>query len=113
MTSPPREIEVECPQCGQVYVDWYRPSINLTLDDFDEEYLEGATTSPATCCQVRRRVNGEMFGWSRRPLLYRSATSPDLGHWRRKASRQAKATPYERGRIRLPYKGGRLLVYCR
>ena len=43
MTSPPEEIEVECPECGQVYSDWYRQSVNLTLDDFDEEYLEHAT----------------------------------------------------------------------
>ncbi|HUT09378.1 MAG TPA: hypothetical protein VMY42_02690 [Thermoguttaceae bacterium] len=40
MTSPPEQIDVECPKCGQVYSDWYRPSINLTLDDLDDEYLE-------------------------------------------------------------------------
>ena len=50
MTSPPREIEVKCPKCGRVYEDGYRPSINLQLDDFDEEYLEQATTSTCPHC---------------------------------------------------------------
>lgn len=44
MTSPPKEIEVTCPDCGHFYRDWYRPSINLSLDDFDDEYLEETTT---------------------------------------------------------------------
>ena len=50
MTSPPEQIEVECPKCRQVYSDWYRPSINLTLDDFDDEYLEAASTSTCPEC---------------------------------------------------------------
>jgi len=47
VTSPPRKITVECPKCATRYDDWYRPSINLDLDDFDEEYLRRAST--ATC----------------------------------------------------------------
>lgn len=54
MTSPPEEIEVECPKCRQVYADWYRPSINRTLDDFDDEYLEAASTS--TCPECSHKV---------------------------------------------------------
>ena len=54
MTSPVEEIEVECPSCGHVYTDWYRPSINRTLDDFDDEYLEAATTS--TCPECDHKV---------------------------------------------------------
>ena len=27
-------------RCGHIYEDWYRPSINLSLDDFDDDYLE-------------------------------------------------------------------------
>lgn len=54
MTSPSYKIEVQCPQCGKVYEDWYRPSINLTLDDFDEEYLEEAST--ATCPECGLKV---------------------------------------------------------
>lgn len=47
MTMPPEEITVTCPECGNVYEDWYRGSINLQLDDFDDEYIEKAST--ATC----------------------------------------------------------------
>ena len=37
MTSPPREITVTCPDCGHIYEDWYRPSINLSLDSFVDD----------------------------------------------------------------------------
>ena len=55
MTSPPKQIEVECPACGTVYTDWYRPSINLALDDFDEDYLRRAST--ATCPECSHTVD--------------------------------------------------------
>jgi hypothetical protein len=47
MTSPPQEITVKCPKCGKVYEDWYRASVNLMLDDFDDDYLDEC--SSATC----------------------------------------------------------------
>jgi len=47
MTSPVEEIRVECPRCRHQYDDWYRPSVNLDLDDFDDDYLRRAST--ATC----------------------------------------------------------------
>ena len=47
MTSPIEKIMVQCPKCGNDYEDWYRASINLMLDDFDEDYLRQAST--ATC----------------------------------------------------------------
>jgi ribosomal protein S27AE len=50
MTSPPRQIKVECPRCGSSYEDWYRPSINLNLDDFDEDYLRQASTATCPTC---------------------------------------------------------------
>ena len=37
MTSPVVEIEVTCPDCGHSYQDWYRPSINLSLDSFVDD----------------------------------------------------------------------------
>jgi uncharacterized Zn finger protein len=53
MTSPVTKIEVECPRCASVYEDWYRASINLNLDDFDDEYLrEAATATCPTCGHV-------------------------------------------------------------
>ena len=39
MTSPIEQIEIRCPKCGTDYKDWYRASINLMLDDLNEEYL--------------------------------------------------------------------------
>lgn len=53
MTSPPQNIEVKCPKCGHVYSDWHRPSINLTLEDFDDEYLEAASTSICPECHYK------------------------------------------------------------
>ena len=53
MTSPPESIKVECPDCGHQYFDWYRPSINLSLDDFDDDYLEEASTTTCPECGVK------------------------------------------------------------
>ena len=33
MTTPPKEIEVECPACGHSFVTWHRPSVNLSLGE--------------------------------------------------------------------------------
>lgn len=54
MTSPPEDITVRCPSCGRLFEDWYRPSVNLQLDDFDEEYMREATT--ATCPECRTQT---------------------------------------------------------
>ena len=48
MTSPPAQVTVECPRCGHVYRDWWRPSINLDLDEFDDAYLDKASPTRAT-----------------------------------------------------------------
>ena len=52
MTSPPEWITVECPRCGVLYRDWHRASINLDLDDLDEEYLRQATTARCPSCKL-------------------------------------------------------------
>jgi hypothetical protein len=36
---------------------WYRPSINLTFDDFDDDYIETATTSTCPECGHKVRHN--------------------------------------------------------
>jgi DNA-directed RNA polymerase subunit RPC12/RpoP len=62
MTSPPREIEVVCPKCGHEYKDWYRPSINSTLDPEmagDEDDMSEATS--ATCPECGHRVPIEVL----------------------------------------------------
>lgn len=50
MTSPPEQIEVECPECGVIYEDWYRPSMNLDLDPFDAADIREATTGTCPGC---------------------------------------------------------------
>lgn len=53
MTSPPRDINVVCPQCGNQYQDWSR-SVNLDMDDFDSDYLDQC--SSAVCPQCKYKV---------------------------------------------------------
>jgi hypothetical protein len=53
MTSPPEIITVECPECGERYLDWYRPSINLMIEQFDEDYLDAAASATCTACGHR------------------------------------------------------------
>jgi uncharacterized protein (UPF0212 family) len=50
MTSPPQEIRVKCPKCGNVFGDWYRPSVNLMLDDFDDDYLDECSSATCPAC---------------------------------------------------------------
>lgn len=50
MTSPPKQITVECPKCDHEYRDWCRPSINLDLDDFDQAEIDEATTTRCPRC---------------------------------------------------------------
>ena len=55
MTSPIEEITVECPKCGRSYEDWYRASVNLDLDPFDDKYLGNCST--ATCPHCQHKVD--------------------------------------------------------
>lgn len=43
-----------CPECKHQYQDWTRESINLDLEDFDDEYLDAA--SSAVCPQCGHKV---------------------------------------------------------
>jgi uncharacterized protein (UPF0212 family) len=54
MTSPVETITVKCPKCGNVFKDWYRASVNLMIDDFDDEYLDEC--SSAICPQCGYKV---------------------------------------------------------
>ena len=55
MTSPIEDITVQCPKCGHLYKDWFRGSVNLDLDDFDEDYLDQC--SSATCPECQHKVS--------------------------------------------------------
>ena len=59
MTYPIEEITVQCPNCGHLYQDWTRASVNLDLDDFDEEYLEQCET--ATCPECHYKIDLDLF----------------------------------------------------
>jgi ribosomal protein L7/L12 len=56
MTMPPEEISVECPGCGLWYDSVYRPSMNLMLDDFDDEYIERMSTATCPSCGCKARL---------------------------------------------------------
>ena len=50
MTSSPKEITVTCPDSGHAYEDWYRQSFKLSLDYFDDDYLDQTTTTTCPEC---------------------------------------------------------------
>ena len=54
MTSPIEDITVQCPKCGNLYEGWYRGSVNLDLDPFDDEHLDQC--SSATCPECQHKV---------------------------------------------------------
>jgi ribosomal protein L7/L12 len=56
MTMPPEEISVECPECGLWYDSWYRPSMNLVLDNFDDEHIERMSTATCPSCGCKARL---------------------------------------------------------
>ena len=60
MTSPIEDITVQCPKCGNLYEDWYRGSVNLDLDPFDDEYLDQC--SSATCPECQHKVTCTLGG---------------------------------------------------
>jgi hypothetical protein len=57
MTSPIEPVRVTCPECGEAYEDWYRASINLTLDDFDDAYVAEASSAKCPTCGFRVRFD--------------------------------------------------------
>lgn len=50
MTSPCTQVEVRCPQCHKIYQDWYRASVNLSLDNFDDNYLDQCSSAVCPHC---------------------------------------------------------------
>ena len=55
MSSPVENIMVRCPGCMHEYEDWHRASLNLALDNFDDDYIREAST--ATCPNCGKVVN--------------------------------------------------------
>ena len=58
MTSPIEIITVLCPICKEEFLDWYRPSINLSLgEEWTEEALEMASSVDCPTCGLRQQVS--------------------------------------------------------
>lgn len=51
-----------CPKCDTKYEDWCRPSINLGMDDFDDEYMMKATTATCPTCDHRVQLDTLIVG---------------------------------------------------
>ena len=56
MTTPIEQITVECSGCGHRYEDYHRRSMNLSLDDFDDDYIEQMSTTTCPECGVKRSI---------------------------------------------------------
>src|SRR5262249_61550859 len=82
MTMPPEEISVECPECGLLYDSVYRPSMNLMLDNFDDEYIERMSTATCPSCGCKARLGvlvvnpPATFELRRRTARYRPKREP-------------------------------------
>ncbi len=66
MTSPIESVTVLCPQCGKVHETCFRPSMNLLLDDFDDEYIEEMSTTHCPHCGIRIELGALVIrkdGW--------------------------------------------------
>jgi endogenous inhibitor of DNA gyrase (YacG/DUF329 family) len=57
MTSPPQDITIRCPACHREFRSWWRPSINLKMDHFDEKYMEEATVKTCPHCGQKVKLD--------------------------------------------------------
>jgi DNA-directed RNA polymerase subunit RPC12/RpoP len=53
MSSPIENVQVICPNCGKTYQDWFRASVNLTLDNFDDEYIDKCSSAICPYCNFK------------------------------------------------------------
>ena len=54
MTSPIRDIELQCPACGENFVTWHRDSVNMSLGEkWTKSQLEEATFAHCPACNQR------------------------------------------------------------
>ena len=52
MTSPPEQITIVCPECRADYRTWWRPSMNLSLDNFSRKYVRKMSSATCPICQT-------------------------------------------------------------
>lgn len=62
MSSPVQDISVICPSCHHTFTTWHRASLNLQLDNFDEDYIRSATLKVCPQCRAEIRLNSLIVG---------------------------------------------------
>lgn len=53
MSGAIEKIEILCENCGNLYEDWYRPSLNSDLENFDKDYLDEASSAVCPKCNFK------------------------------------------------------------
>ena len=54
MTSPIRDIELQCPACGKNFFTWHRDSVNLSLGEkWSKSELEEINFAHCPACKQR------------------------------------------------------------
>jgi hypothetical protein len=61
VTSPPVQVLLVCPACGETYLGWYRPSINTWLEDWSDAEIAEATSARCPACGHRTPLEAMVF----------------------------------------------------
>ena len=59
MTNSIQKVIVQCPNCGNTYMDWWQPLVNPDSEGLDEEYLD--LCQSALCPLCKTTVSFEMM----------------------------------------------------
>ena len=62
MTSPPQQVRVRCPSCAYEYDDWFRPSLNLAIENLEDDYVREATTATCPRCGMTVHLGSIIVG---------------------------------------------------
>ncbi|MEI8194813.1 MAG: PD-(D/E)XK nuclease family protein [Phycisphaerae bacterium] len=62
MSSPCRDITVLCPSCGKPFESWFRDSLNLQMDHFDDEYIRSVNVKTCPHCKAEVHLSSLIVG---------------------------------------------------
>jgi uncharacterized protein (UPF0212 family) len=62
MTSPIQTVQVVCPKCGHRYETQFRASMNLQLDEFEQDYVREMTTGTCPACDCVVELGALIIG---------------------------------------------------